>query len=587
LPSLLALPALVSLSLLGGPAWGQWSREIFRELPAEKLGAVQIAAADSGPRVVRSRPVAIDVALLTEADEEAPAAPRARGAARRPALRFNMFPGLDFEAESTRTETSADGTALLWHGHGSGPAEAEIVLSVVDGLVSGSISTTAGEFYQIRPAGDGIHTIEQVEYWGAPPIDDGIPVEPPKGQAPMAAMSLPAAEAAANSTIDVMVAYTPAARQKAGSEAAIRSRIALAVAEANQSYLNSGVQIELRLVHAFETTYDEYTDIHTALTRLQNTSDGFLDEVHALRDRYGADMVSLWFNGPGAGGGVVGLGYVMTSPGTWFAPYAFSAVELNFATGPAYAFAHELGHNQGATHDRANGSKGAYPYSFGYQRGVSPKPFRTIMAYQCKTLNCPTINYWSNPAVKYQGYPTGIASTQAGAADNRLTLNNTRGVMASLRATGQSAPTIVSVTPASGSGAARSFVFKFNDANGGGDISFAQVLIHNALAAANACYLHLDRAANVLYLADDDAAVFRGRLLKKAGTIENTQCKIDFAKSSQTASGNNLTLTVYLTFKPALAGARNVYAYAEDNSALASGWQQKGSWTVPGAAVKK
>lgn len=585
--SRLGLQFVGALILLAAPIWAQTDRELFQEVPDTKLGGVQVAAADSGPTVVRSRYVTIDVALLTEPDEEALAAPRARGGSRRSKVNFNVFPGLDLEVESTRTETSADGTALLWHGHGSGAAEAEIVLSVVDGAVSGSISTASGEFFQIRSVDGDIHVIQQVEYWGSPPIDDGIPVAPPKGAAPMAAMNFPTAEAAAKSTIDVLVVYTPTARQKAGGEAAMRSRIALAVAEANQSYVNSGVQIDLRLVHAYETTYDQYTDINTALTRLQNTSDGFLDEAHAQRDQYGADMVSLWFNGPGASGGVVGLGYVMTSAGTWFAPYAFSVVELNFATGPAYAFAHELGHNQGAAHDRANGSKGAYPYSYGFQRGVSPKPFRTIMAYQCKTLNCPTINYWSNPAVSYQGYATGVASTQANSADNSLTLNNTREVMAKLRVAGQSAPTIVSVTPASGTGAAQSFSFKFNDANGAGDVSFAQVLIHNALAATNACYVHLDRAANMLYLATDDASVFRGRTLQKAGTIENTQCKVDFAKSSRTASGNNLTLTVYVTFKPAIAGARKVYLFAQDNGGMASGWQQKGGWTVPGTAAKQ
>jgi hypothetical protein len=555
-------------------------------LPVEKLGKVQVAAADSGPRVVRSRYVAVDVEAFTAPDDPS-AAPRGRGANRQSSLRFNVFLGLDFEVEPTRTETSADGTALLWHGHGSGPAEAEIVLSIVDGSVSGSIATETGEFYQIVPVEGDVHVIQQVEYWGAPPIDDGIPVEPPKGAPQTVAMSLPIAEAAATSTVDVLVAYTPGARQRAGSEAAIRSRIALAVAETNQSYLNSGMQIALRLVHAYETTYDEVSDINTSLSRLQNTSDGYLDEVHALRDQYGADMVSLWINGQGANGGVVGIGYVMTSSGAWFAPYAFSAVELNFATGPAYAFAHELGHNQGATHDRAHGSKGAYAYSFGYQRGVSPKPFRTIMAYQCATLNCPTINYWSNPSVKYQGYPTGVARTAANSADNRLTLNNTREVMANLRSTGQSAPTIVSVAPASGSGTVKAFTFKFNDANGAADISFAQALVHNALASTSGCYLHLDRANNVLYLADDDASVFRGRVLKRAGTVENSQCRIDYAKSSQTASGNNLTLTVYLTFQPAFAGARNVYVYAQDNGSLASGWQQKGAWTIPGAAVKK
>jgi hypothetical protein len=43
-------------------------------------------------------------------------------------------------------------------------------------------------------------------------------------------------------------------------------------------------------------------------------------------------------------------------------------------------------------------------------------------------------------------------------------------------------------------------------------------------------------------------------------------------------SGNDLTLNLALTFKPAFTGARNVYMDVYDG--LDSFWQLKGAWTV-------
>jgi hypothetical protein len=54
---------------------------------------------------------------------------------------------------------------------------------------------------------------------------------------------------------------------------------------------------------------------------------------------------------------------------------------------------------------------------------------------------------------------------------------------------------------------------------------------------------------------------------------------LNAAASSVSGSGNNLTLNIALTFKPAFSGAKNIYMDAYDGTE--SGWQQKGSWTIP------
>ena len=51
--------------------------------------------------------------------------------------------------------------------------------------------------------------------------------------------------------------------------------------------------------------------------------------------------------------------------------------------------------------------------------------------------------------------------------------------------------------------------------------------------------------------------------------------------SSASGSGNNLTLHIALTFKPAFAGQKTIFMSAKSSGGLESGYQQRGSWTVP------
>jgi PKD repeat protein len=152
------------------------------------------------------------------------------------------------------------------------------------------------------------------------------------------------------------------------------------------------------------------------LSALKNTSDGLIDQVHALRDQYGADMVS-WFN---ESSDYCGIAYLNKGDLSLDAGWGFSVVYSSCATG-YYSTAHELGHNMGSHHDvvTANGATGAFPYSYGYQN--LDGPFRTIMAYNCPG-GCTRQQYFSNPNVTYIGLPTGIADQ----ADNARSINQTR-----------------------------------------------------------------------------------------------------------------------------------------------------------------
>jgi hypothetical protein len=98
-----------------------------------------------------------------------------------------------------------------------------------------------------------------------------------------------------------------------------------------------------------------------------------------------------------------------------------------------YSFGHELAHNMGSNHDRANGSAALYPYSYGYW--ALDNSYRTVMAYDCPNGGCSRVPYFSNPNVSYNGYPTGISYDvdPNRAADNARSLNEARFVVANFR----------------------------------------------------------------------------------------------------------------------------------------------------------
>lgn len=373
--------------------------------------------------VLRSRYTAVDRRALEEAVE---------GKRR---ILLELFPGAEFEVEEVSSRYSEDGQTLLWTGHIVGSRRGQVVLAATGDIVSANIQTDTHTFYWIRQAEGELHVAEQVEARLGESRDDAIPVSAAEAEAASPAgtgfKAGPAERLVVDggaTQVDILVAYTQAARAAAGGATAMDNRIQLAVTEANQSMRNSGVDLEFRLVRTMEVDYDESAGIDLALSRLRGTSDGYMDELHAARSASGADMVSLWIHRVGGSGGTVGLGYLMTGVSTSFQSYAFSVAEQHWAPGPGYTFAHELGHNFGATHDVANaGGPGAYPYSYGYQN-TGANPFRTIMAYNCSSVYCPKINNWSNPDGTYNGTATGT-----GTANNALTLRNTKATVAAFR----------------------------------------------------------------------------------------------------------------------------------------------------------
>ena len=240
----------------------------------------------------------------------------------------------------------------------------------------------------------------------------------------------PQCEAEPDVTIDIAVVYTPAAREAAGGAAGIEAEIDLWIAETNRAYAASGVGLRLALVERSEVAYAE-TDGYLDVYRLADPSDGHLDEVHALRDQVGADLVHLIV--ALESGGLCGI-----------AAGAPSVFGLTILRCGGLVFAHEVGHNLGLHHDRFQvqlnedgaASHPAYGYVNQEMFGAAAPPssrWVTIMSYstQCGLADarCPRLPRFSNPRQRFDGDPLGVAfgagSGVTGAADAAAVLNAT------------------------------------------------------------------------------------------------------------------------------------------------------------------
>jgi hypothetical protein len=403
------------------------------------------------PTIVRGQFVDVNFGILAHAD----GSPRAVGPSTG-ALQLDLFPDVSLTALPDRLEVYSP-VSFSWLGTVDGVALSQVTLVVRQGMMAGTIAMP-GRLYQVRYVGGGLHAVVELDPGRFPPGADPIPVYPP----PSGAAPEPGADAQPDdgSLIDVLVVYTAAARAAAGGTGAIQALIDLAITETNTSYANSGITQRVRLVHTAEVVYTESGDIQTDLTRLQSASDGFMDNVHTLRNTYGADLVQLIVEN---GGGFCGIAYPMTSVSAGFAANAFGVTARTCATGN-YSFGHEMGHNMGARHDWFVDPTNNSPYTYNHGYVNAGAGWRTIMAYNnaCSPGFCTRVQYWSNPNVTFNGAPTGVPEGSPNAADNRKTLNNTAFTVANFRAAINPTPPAATLISPSGSIATNLPTFTWN-----------------------------------------------------------------------------------------------------------------------------
>lgn len=342
-----------------------------------------------------------------------------------------LFPGETVRLERDRITQLPNGDRV-WSGRIEGEPLSRATFAVRKGVLSGVIDramTTGNELYEIAPAagGSGYQVFQHNEAKGSA-MGHGpnlpAPVFTGRNAAPA---TTPPSEGV--HVIEVMVLYTPASRVRYG-QAGIEAKILQSVADANTAMQNSLIDVQFSLVHVGEVPYTESGSLTAALTALQRTSDGVMDEVHALRDQVGADLVTLVSEDTSS----CGVSYLMSVPSPGFAANAFSVVYSGCLA--SLSMVHEWGHQLGCHHDRSNSvGPAAFPYAYGWRQcSTSTTMFRTIMSYACGSAV--RVNYFSNPNLTYAGQPLGVDESldPANAADNARAINSTAGIVAAFRA---------------------------------------------------------------------------------------------------------------------------------------------------------
>lgn len=391
----------------------------FRPAPANRAPE----PIDGRGAIKRQRPVDIDISLF---DRDAVTRFHTQGGnAPSKTIQFNLFDDANLRVVFDKADfPSADKKTVVWSGRVENTKYGQITMAVTGKVATATVSSERGVFTLQHAEGLTHWAQERDPSRLLPEVE---PVRVPTGELPP--QRAPVSIGDDGSLVDVLVVYTAAARQAAGGTTQIQNAIAIGISETNQGYANSGIVQRVRLAGTAEVTYAETGVANTELSRLRGTTDGFMDDVHNLRNQYGADIVSLWVSNMND---ACGIGYLLTDVNADFSSRAFNVVDRTCAFSGNYTFAHELGHNMGATHDETNsGGPGVFSYSYGFQQKIQQPYFRTVMAYACSGgINCSRINYWSKPDGTYSGLATGVTNT-----NNALTLNNTRTLSANWRQT--------------------------------------------------------------------------------------------------------------------------------------------------------
>jgi peptidyl-Asp metalloendopeptidase len=315
--------------------------------------------------------------------------------------------------------------SFTWYGKIKGQPGSFVILTNVNTAVSGYIRDKDNKIYRIQYKGNNIHQISAI---------NSLFIRPDKVLQPLpftGSSGTPIQESGASNCcdttgeIDVMVVYTKDAKDSARGIDGINSTIALCIDISNTCYENSHINQKIFLVHTSEVDYSEASENgDTYLSNLIDPRDGYMDNVHDLRNTYKADIVVLFV-------GFMtyeGISKIMTHRSVSFEDSAFCVVKYDHSYDHR-VFTHEIGHIMGAGHQcTASNVYGLYEYSRGYM-GIN---FNTIMS---NDNHFGRIEYFSNPNVSFPGpggLATGISSADC-TTDNALTLNNTRNIVSQFR----------------------------------------------------------------------------------------------------------------------------------------------------------
>lgn len=224
----------------------------------------------------------------------------------------------------------------------------------------------------------------------------------------------------AQEVVDVLVLYAPETlNTRAGRD--IDARTAAYIEYTNQAYINSNVNMRLRLV-GLERLDAGYTTVDgNTLEQLRSNA-----TAAELRRQTGADLVTLLTLPTAQGGGYIcGIGYMPPGDASreqFYRNASSAAFSLVGVTCGLSTFSHELGHNMGLGHSyRQNSNGSVFPWGRGH--GVDGL-YSTIMAYPQSYGTRNQLPLFSNPRIQNcAGTTCGVDRNNNDGADASESLN--------------------------------------------------------------------------------------------------------------------------------------------------------------------
>lgn len=296
-----------------------------------------------------------------------------------------------------------------------------------NGFVHGTISVSDALF-GVEPIGEGLHVL--IKKSPSKFSEEGCrKTGNVKGKSPEPGKKLGKKSDSENIAkagdcrIRLLVAFTD---DVLAAHANPRGEIQLATDSYNTSNQNSNVDHRVELARIMKVNYAESGIADTDLVRFRTIGDGFMDQVHTARDLYDADLCCLITETLDACGLASDIGSVYAT--------AFQVTRYDCAAANL-SFAHEFGHLLNARHDTFVDA------TAGVNHGLvnMANSWRTVMSYndECDCSDevspcpatasratpgmpsCTRIQWWSNPAINFNGNPTGITTR----CDNHSALN--------------------------------------------------------------------------------------------------------------------------------------------------------------------
>jgi hypothetical protein len=143
------------------------------------------------------------------------------------------------------------------------------------------------------------------------------------------------------------------------------------------------------------------------------------------------------------------------------------------------------------------------------------------------------------------------------------------------------APALESFEPQQGSGLSGLFRFAVSDPDGTADLQNMVFHVGDRMGDTRfSCALSI-MAGEWIYLLPDFTGGWTSGRYGEAKTIENSQCRVDLAKSRAEWTAERVTVTLSIEFKSAFQGVHTIWVDVRDWSTGSALWRRAGAWTVP------